>query len=487
MNISVFGDTNVGQHRDHNEDAFIIFCDIDKQWKEIKEIKTDIAGSRGILFAVADGMGGANAGEVASALAVEAVRNKIDGIENAPENPDQAKKILTSIVHTAHSNIVSGAKKNKETRGMGTTLVLGWIVNNILFVAWSGDSRCYHYKSEGEQNLFPFTDDHSLVWSRVQQGEITPEEARLSDESNLILQALGDAFQKPEPEFKWAQLEKNDRIILCSDGLNSMLSDVGIQQILDFGKDATNTCKALIEAANNAGGTDNITVIVVDIIREADIGEQQVFSTVSRSSKNKRWLTLSLIILIALIAGVAVYITGQKLGYIKGFTQKEKPENEIPVKDTQQNQKNTVDSVAKNKAGSEQPSANTSGAQRDKPAIDLPSESKMTHEDSLRIIGKLTGFLNKIKFIEADINTYRKSDAEVDREFYRKNEERFEAILSKMNTLRKEINKVLYVRNKNSTLLVKAVQEKDIAQWEQRIKDIESEKRSITDKTEPPE
>ena len=179
MKISISGDTDVGRHREHNEDSHIVLYDNGQEWLEINNTEVDISGSKGLIFAVADGMGGTNAGEIASALTVDALKEKVREIKAIPENQDQANKILNSMILFAHNKIVREAKSNKETKGMGTTIVLGWIVNNILYIAWSGDSRCYHYKRGRVASLIPFTDDHSLVWSRVKLGEITPEQARL--------------------------------------------------------------------------------------------------------------------------------------------------------------------------------------------------------------------------------------------------------------------------------------------------------------------
>ena len=305
MKVAVYGETNVGLHRDHNEDAFLIMYDLDKKWQEVNNLQIDLAQSKGLFLVVADGMGGANAGEVASSIAVNKVGEKVRTLNTSLIDASHVKKYLTSILFDAHYSIVKKARNNDEMKGMGTTLVLGYIVNNLFYVMWAGDSRVYRYNSGQHTQLVPFSDDHSIVWSRVKNGEITAEEARLSDNSNLILNALGDSFQKPIPDFKNTKLEIGDRIILCSDGLNSMLSDTGIQQIIDYNTNTKDTCQALISAACNAGGHDNITVLVVDVmeIKPISIDPPQKIRRV------RKWFCYGLILLAIafIISGIVFY------------------------------------------------------------------------------------------------------------------------------------------------------------------------------------
>ncbi len=305
MKISVFGDTIVGKQRDHNEDSLLIQYDNNKQWSEINDQQIEISDSRGLIFAVADGMGGTNAGEVASAVAINTLKEKIKTIPEAIKSPDQIHRILKSIILTIHHNIVKEAKRSKENKGMGTTIVIGWILNNILYIIWIGDSRCYHYNKTKHNQLTPFSDDHSLVWSRVKSGEITDEEARLSSESNLLLQSLGDTFHDPHPDFKWIELSDNDRVLLCSDGLNSMLSTLGIQQILDFSNSTKETCQSLINSANNAGGHDNITAILIDIISKS----LTFGPAIKKRSFYKRWLLGLIAFLILAVIVTLLYLS----------------------------------------------------------------------------------------------------------------------------------------------------------------------------------
>ncbi len=295
MDISVYGESNTGKQRDHNEDNFLILRWKDHEWGIINDtsFKTEDGN---IFLMIADGMGGANAGEVASKIAIQTIRNELKSTKKMPRNLNDVRKLFRAFITNAHREILKQAKKDPARKGMGTTILIVWISLNKIYVSWSGDSRCYIYHREYDKTLKPFTDDHSLVWEKVKKGEITPEQARNSQESNLITQALGDQMQKPHPDFYHSELTTNSRIVLCSDGLNSMLSDIGIQQILDINKSTRETAKRLIAAANNAGGEDNVTVILVDTnnVPAAKVSQEE-------SGKNKRKSWIFVIIVIAII------------------------------------------------------------------------------------------------------------------------------------------------------------------------------------------
>ncbi len=262
--LEIFGMTDVGQVRDHNEDNFVICKDLkQKDWSYARDKKVEL-GPWGTLLVVADGMGGTNAGEVASHIAQETVKKTLNALEAIPESDKKREDLLKKIIREAHDEIVKHQQKNLETAGMGTTLVIAWIIGDKLHVAWSGDSRCYvHRKGE---DLHPFSEDHSLVWNLVKAGEISPEEARTHNESNIITQSLGEPSRPPKPSAKTTELHPGDQVLVCSDGLNGMLSDEQIQYFLDQNKSVADICNDLTAAANKAGGTDNITVLMARIL-----------------------------------------------------------------------------------------------------------------------------------------------------------------------------------------------------------------------------
>lgn len=263
LTIEVWSQTDTGKIRDHNEDCYWLSEDLDKQESQVQMGSPLLLGKMGSILAVADGMGGTNAGEVASELAVREVNQSFKQVHELPEDPHQ---FLKEVIMRAHQAILKHAKDHPQTRGMGTTLILAWVVNGLLYVAWSGDSRCYLFR-EGIE-FRPLTDDHSLVWEMVKNNILTAEQARTHPDSNIITQSLGNSREAPKPEAlrQAIPLQKGDRLLLCSDGLNSMVPDPQIGTILIQGENAKRTCESLIESANIAGGYDNITTLLLDVL-----------------------------------------------------------------------------------------------------------------------------------------------------------------------------------------------------------------------------
>lgn len=442
MKVSVFGNTIIGKQRDHNEDSFIILNDNNGVWQEANDQHINLLDSRGLIFAVADGMGGTNAGEVASAIALRTVKEKLEEIPNLIKSHEQIQKIFDSIIQTINSNIIDEANKNKEVKGMGTTIVLGWILNNELYITWIGDSRCYHYNKEKYKQLLPFSDDHSLVWSLVKNGQITPEEARLSSESNLLLQSLGDTLQDPVTEFKWISLSDKDRILLCSDGLNSMLSAVGIQQILDFSDSTKETCESLINAANNAGGHDNITAILVDIL-ETNKSEKSL--TIGKSFR-KKWIKGMISLLFLAIISIIVYITNEKYEYlnkIKGvFIQPSKeninPSAEITTSDQRSFDTDSIHSDEKNIFYSE---TNVNPEKETTDQITTKSNQVVSMIDAAQAKKSLQIILDRIEIIKNKIEPVKPGKSEYQQEFYSTHSKNLEHISHSLDSLKNQINR----------------------------------------------
>ncbi len=230
--------THVGRVREGNEDS--VFPD-------------EPGSSEGpTVLMVADGMGGAVAGEVASRLAVEAAS------ADPPEEATPEERVLA-----ANRAVVDATREDPSLAGMGTTMTLVQLdPDGRAEFAHVGDSRAYLLRS-GELRLL--TTDHTLVHELIELGRITPEEAEHHPHRHLITRVLGlgpigvDTFT--------LDVEDGDRILLCSDGLNTMVSDFTIQQLLDTDQGVDPTAWALIEHANTAGGLDNTTVVVIDVSR----------------------------------------------------------------------------------------------------------------------------------------------------------------------------------------------------------------------------
>jgi PPM family protein phosphatase len=224
------GRTDVGRQRSANEDSLVVSPP---------------------LFAVADGMGGAKAGEVASAVAVEAV-------EGARESSEPAEAQLASIVREANRRIYDLAVADESRRGMGTTLTLAKLHGDEVSLAHVGDSRAYRLRA-GE--LEQLTRDHSLVAELERSGQITPEAAEHHPQRSIITRALG-----PEPDVEVDTYtltgREGDLFLICSDGLTSMISDDEVGSILRSAGSLDEAADELVRAANQSGGKDNITVIL---------------------------------------------------------------------------------------------------------------------------------------------------------------------------------------------------------------------------------
>ncbi len=258
--VNVFGRTDVGRTREHNEDSFVV-ADLSTGNATLQpEVRQHNAGPRGSLFMVADGMGGAAAGEIASAMATEEVLAQMQRlwVEGVDRSPSAFARALKQAAKAANTRINSYAAQHPEHRGMGTTATIAGLLQDTLYLAQIGDSRAYLVR---EGVGIQITKDQSLMQKLVEAGELTEEEAEHSERRNIIMQALG-----PEASIKvdltHQPLRRGDTLVLCSDGLSTQINRDRIAEIVRSETDLTQTCKKLIDAANTAGGPDNITVIV---------------------------------------------------------------------------------------------------------------------------------------------------------------------------------------------------------------------------------
>jgi protein phosphatase len=261
IRVRLFARTDVGQVREHNEDNFLV-ADMTRRQRGLMEANRQTAiGPQGAVFAVCDGMGGAAAGEIASQLAVDIICEKmIEGLdEHAVLRRDDIGRRLVRAVEAAGLRIFQEAKLDRTRRGMGTTVTAAGLVDEILFLAQVGDSRGYVLR---EGQLTQVTRDQSLVNQLIEAGQLTEEEAETFEHNNIILQALGTS-DTVQVDLTYVELRRGDILLLCSDGLSGMVRFDEIREILRTSTDPLETCKALTERANQAGGHDNITVIVV--------------------------------------------------------------------------------------------------------------------------------------------------------------------------------------------------------------------------------
>jgi PPM family protein phosphatase len=259
--VHVFGKTDVGRTREHNEDSFVV-ADLNTMNATLQpEVRTHHPGKMGSLFMVADGMGGAAAGEVASAMATEVVLQELETRwRHATEHDTETfARALKAATETANARIHRYATDHPENRGMGTTATIAGLLGDMLYLAQVGDSRAYLVRNGVAQQI---TKDQSLMQKLVEAGELTAEEAEVSERRNIILQALG-----PEPVVKvdltQQQVRRGDVLVLCSDGLSGQIRTADISRVVSEQPDLVGVCKMLIDLANENGGPDNITVIAV--------------------------------------------------------------------------------------------------------------------------------------------------------------------------------------------------------------------------------
>ncbi len=260
VSVRFFGRTDVGLVREHNEDNFLVSClDEARRFPPMEEVIACEVGPRGVVFAVCDGMGGANAGEVASQMAVDTLHEVMSGWE-APADRDVFAHRLVKAVEAAGERIFSAAKMDSELRGMGTTATVAGLIDEVLFVGQVGDSRAYVLR-EGRLGLL--TKDQSLVNQLIEAGQLSEEDAESFELGNIILQALGTT-ETVSVDLSFLSLRRGDRLMLSSDGLTGLVHDEVIRDVLQEVEDPRACCERLVEMANAGGGHDNITVIVVD-------------------------------------------------------------------------------------------------------------------------------------------------------------------------------------------------------------------------------
>ncbi|MBI2394806.1 MAG: serine/threonine-protein phosphatase [Deltaproteobacteria bacterium] len=252
LHVHVTARTDAGRVREQNEDCFLI-VDLDSGTREADGAEWSV-GDRGVLLAVSDGIGGAAAGEVASALSIEALWHEI---EQESGEGDVADKLERVVVRA--NRRVRDAARTPGRRGMGATLTAALLCGRAVHLAQIGDSRAYLLR--GGQ-LRQVTRDQSYVQKLVDEGALTPEEAERSPDRNVILQAMGQA-NDVRVALGHLTVRPGDRVLLCSDGLTNAVSDEDIARIAQQAVEAA--CAALIDAANAAGGPDNITVVLAEV------------------------------------------------------------------------------------------------------------------------------------------------------------------------------------------------------------------------------
>lgn len=321
VSFKLFAGTDVGL-RDNNEDNFTVCPDLTQnEWMMPADHQQVIPlGECGCLMVVADGMGGQNAGEVASAIAIETVQTMFapdcltDKVLSKPAN---IKDYLKKVVSKADFNVKEYSKEHPEAEGLGSTIVIAWVIGDRVYIAWLGDSRAYAFFPK--QGIKRLSKDHSYVQQLVDAGNLSDIEAMNHPNSNVITRSLGDTAQKAKADVEEYRLEDGEIILLCSDGLCGVCTDDEIASVLTEEANDLQVCKELLtELALDNGGSDNITIALMQIVLEEEKGENGKM----KHRKSSKTILATLLILIGISA----------IGFF-GWWMKSKTTVSIPVKE----------------------------------------------------------------------------------------------------------------------------------------------------------
>ncbi len=239
--MKVTGDTHIGLVRSSNQDA----------------MRYGTLENGGVFAVVCDGMGGANGGNVASNIAVEIIANRICEGYASGNPPRSPANLLASAMAAANIEIFDRAKTEPQYEGMGTTVVAVIVCGKDAYISHVGDSRLYLYRDNTLQQI---TRDHSVVQEMIESGQLTEEQARSHPRKHFITRALGVSAVE-EGEYDELELEPDDKLLLCTDGLTNMVENDALTRLLDTDEPLVDH---LISAALDAGGTDNITTVLME-------------------------------------------------------------------------------------------------------------------------------------------------------------------------------------------------------------------------------
>src|SRR3989441_5918404 len=331
IKIEVFAKTDRGRTRDHNEDRFLV-ADLTRRAASLQPtVREHEVGERGTLFVVADGMGGAAAGELASEMATDTIYDQMVKMWGGEREatPQRFAHRLKEAVEVANGHIHAYAKAHPEVRGMGTTTTAVGVLGDHVYVSQVGDSRAYLIRNgQGVQ----LTKDQSLMQRLVEAGEVTEEEAAHSERRNIILQALGpDA--KVKVDLTYQEVRRGDVLVLCSDGLSGQVKKDEIAEVAGRAQDLPAACDRLIALANERGGPDNITVVIARFdgegLRAAGAGDEvghQVYPLIDTetstepvpvykgsrppvaASRRVRWHVVAAAVVAVALAAAGVYL-----------------------------------------------------------------------------------------------------------------------------------------------------------------------------------
>lgn len=323
-----------------NEDNFYVDADLSNDVQgEFSSDKVQVLSKQGCLLTVADGMGGANAGEVASKIAIDTVKEFFGKEKIKAQKFETAKQraaYMEKLVVQASRNICKKAAADSACEGMGSTIIMGWLCGNELTVTWCGDSRAYVLR---DGVLCQVSNDHSYVQQLVDEHKITRDEAFDHPYGNIITRSLGDPDKDAEPDSITMKVYKGDIILVCSDGLSGVLRDSTIQDIINGNRDSMVACReALWEAAEKADWYDNVTAILCEVTEGEKLpaaeaakwkekaaeqngvildsgNEDPGLERLGKKISKKRLLKIAVACLCVLVLGVGVLIGCKYIGF----------------------------------------------------------------------------------------------------------------------------------------------------------------------------
>lgn len=309
--------------RPNNEDNYQVDADLSVSDWRFQGDEVVPLGEKGALLLVCDGMGGMNAGEVASNIAVKTVKQRFSNSNLAHEalaSDEQRCDFIKRVIQEADANIKQEGNADPSKSGMGSTIVLAWLIDEKVYVGWCGDSRAYKYNPK--KGFVQLSHDHSYVQELVDSGKLSPELAFDHPNNNIITRSLGDPRGTAKPDVKWFPLEENDVILLCSDGLCGVLRDNEMEQVIAGHLNSMVSCRdALWEAARTAGWHDNVTIALAQIMpqqsqpkasKPVELKQEETNKAVSKPIKktkiwNKKIFKVCCIVVVSLLVFFALY------------------------------------------------------------------------------------------------------------------------------------------------------------------------------------
>ncbi|NPD91671.1 PP2C family protein-serine/threonine phosphatase [Xylanibacter muris] len=288
MKINISSISDIGIERTNNEDAVAVCPDLKTQvWNSLSTDGYITLSSTGALAVIADGMGGANAGEIASTLAIKGIINLFNGkeIEETLRSDTDAHAFLRECIAKSNQAILDHVISSPDSIGLGTTIVLIWITESKAYIAWCGDSRCYCFNPNTGLTLL--TKDHSLVQELADKGALRSKDTFNHPDNNIVTRCLGDIDTEHEPDIITYNITPGDIFLLCSDGLCGYCRDRLIENTMYRHYRNIEECRnALLQIALNTGGQDNISISLC-----ATLPQDRNYPDIGFKGLIKRWIS----------------------------------------------------------------------------------------------------------------------------------------------------------------------------------------------------